>query len=135
MRSWIGELVKPLNGDALSSSDRLIINEAIDGIYAVKKSDRRLPVLAELLSGHEKKTADSLESRFAPWHSKGEYWWLFDNEQDSLSFENPTIGFDLTFILDDPTARTPALMYMFLAAHTMSGSILQILIGKRKIRN
>ncbi len=113
LRSWLGELVKPLNGDALSSSDRLIISEAIDGIYTVKKSHRRLPVLAELLSGHEKKTVDSLESRFAPWHSKGEYWWLFDNHEDTLSFENSTIGFDLTFILDDKIARTPAMMYMF----------------------
>jgi type IV secretion system protein VirB4 len=32
---------------------------------------------------------------------------------DALDLETRTIGFDMTQILDDPAARTPAMMYLF----------------------
>mgnify|MGYP000262374690 CR=1 FL=1 len=55
----------------------------------------------------------SLSNRLAKWHGNGDRAWLFDNETDTLSLNNLTIGFDLTSILDDPISRTPWLMYIF----------------------
>ncbi|CAI8013636.1 Type IV secretion system protein virB4 [Geodia barretti] len=53
-----------------------------------------------------------MAARIRPWFGAGERAWLFDNPKDSLSL-GLTQGFDLTFILDDPIARVPLLLYLF----------------------
>ena len=47
------------------------------------------------------------------WWGDGERAWLFDNETDLTDLSAATVGFDMTAILDDPVARTPALLYFF----------------------
>jgi hypothetical protein len=43
----------------------------------------------------------------------GEHAWLFDNEVDGLDLDAPTIGFDMTAILDQPALRSPTMLYLF----------------------
>ena len=45
---------------------------------------------------------------------QGEYKWIFNNLEDTFSFQGNTIfGFDYTEFLDIPAIRTPVLMYLF----------------------
>jgi len=113
LRDWLGQLLRPIGGRDLSASERSIIARAIEHNFDAPPAHRRLRYLAELFKGHERAGADSLQARLAPWHSGGEHAWLFDNEHDLLSLDSQLTGFDLTSILDNPTCRTPALMYMF----------------------
>lgn len=113
LREWLAQLLMPLDGRQLSANERAIIARAIEHNFEAPPAHRRLRYLAELFKGHERAGADSLEAKLAPWHSHGEHAWLFDNEHDELSLNNQLIGFDLTSILDNPSCRTPALMYMF----------------------
>ena len=113
LRDWLGQLLKPLDGTTLSASDRGIIADAIEANFDQESKYRRLAHLQELFEGHDRPSKDSLSARLAPWHSAGERAWLFDNEQDDLTLDNRTTGFDLTYILDDETGRPPALMYLF----------------------
>ena len=113
LRHWLAQLVTPSDGTPLSVADHRIIAEAVEANYNADRNHRRLTYLRELFQGHERPSPSSIDARLAPWCGNGEYAWLFDNESDALSLENRTVGFDLTVILDDPTARTPVLLYLF----------------------
>lgn len=113
LREWLSQLLKPYDGTELCPSERATIASAIEQNFNAPLSQRRLCYLADLFRGHERSGPESLEARLAPWHSNGERAWLFDHEADQLQLDNRLIGFDMTSILDDPTSRTPALLYMF----------------------
>ncbi|GMN04117.1 hypothetical protein MTsPCn3_28480 [Erythrobacter sp. MTPC3] len=67
----------------------------------------------ELFRGGARPHSDDLYSRLRPWWGQGERAWLFDNAKDLTDLSSETVGFDMTAILDDPTARTPAMFYFF----------------------
>lgn len=90
-----------------------VLNDAIDANFAQIRPHRRLRYLVNLLRGHDRPRAGDLFSRLRPWWGEGERAWLFDNEADLTDLSAPTVGFDMTAILDDPTVRTPALLYFF----------------------
>lgn len=113
LREWLAQLVKPRDGSALTPADRGVIRDAVEANYEQPPEHRRLSYLQELFAGHERQDQDSLSARLGQWFGRGERAWLFDNAEDALSFDSDTTGFDLTYILDDPLSRTPALMYMF----------------------
>ena len=113
LRDWLGTMLRTPDGRALSSTDQAVIAEAVAANFDVPPVARRLGHLQTLFRGHELDTQDnSLAARIRPWFGDGERAWLFDNPQDSLSL-GLTQGFDLTFILDDPIARVPLLLYLF----------------------
>jgi len=135
LRDWLELLVRPVSGEALSAEEREIVADAIDANFTLDKSHRRLRVLQELFEGQQARSANSLAARLAPWWSDGsrvgERAWLFDNETDRLSLDpnkNRTVGFDLTYILDDSVGRMPAVMYMLHRAD-------QALDGRKAIVN
>jgi len=113
LREWIKVLVTSENNKPLTPQEIEIIADAVNANYETKPENRRLAHLSELLSGYGSAGDYTLASRIAKWHSMGERAWLFDNETDTLSLNNRTIGFDLTSILDDPVSRTPWMMYIF----------------------
>ncbi|MCH8072320.1 MAG: VirB4 family type IV secretion/conjugal transfer ATPase [Proteobacteria bacterium] len=113
LRDWLAQLVRPLDGTPLTSTEVGIIADAVDANYLTTTDNRRLGVLQELFKGHERPTTDSLAARLNPWWGGGERAWLFDNPEDKLQFDQRTTGFDLTFILDDAVGRTPTMMYLF----------------------
>jgi len=115
LRDWLGQLVKPSNGESLSAQDQGIIANAVVANYTRPESERRLRFLRELFEGHERHDENSLAARLAPWWGSGARAWLFDNPMDELELDpevRRTVGFDLTYILDDAIGRSPAVMYM-----------------------
>ena len=113
LRDWLYTLARNPDGTPLSATDQAVIAEAVAANFDVSPSHRRLSHLQTLFRGHELDTEDnSLAARIRPWFGDGERAWLFDNPEDNLSLGR-TQGFDLTFVLDDPIARVPLLLYLF----------------------
>ena len=112
LRAWIARLVcKP--GQVLTPDEEHIVAAAVDGNFAQEPAYRRLRYFRELLGGRRRPEPGDLASRLAPWCGEGERAWLFDNAADRLDLNQRTLGFDMTELLDDPTLRTPAMMYLF----------------------
>lgn len=109
---WLGRLVA-MPGYPLTAEEMARIKDAVDASMGAPPSYRRLGHFAQLLRGEARPRADDIAARLAPWWGDGERAWLFDNEIDLLDLSQPVVGFDMTRILDDPTARTPAMMYLF----------------------
>ncbi|GGD53821.1 VirB4 family type IV secretion/conjugal transfer ATPase [Erythrobacter arachoides] len=89
------------------------IRDAVDTSFAQPPERRRLRHLVELFRGAARPHARDLHARLRPWWGEGERAWLFDNIRDTTDLDARAVGFDMTAILDDPVARTPALMYFF----------------------
>ena len=109
---WIAKLTAT-SGEPMSSDELVRIKEAIDANFHAPASFRRLRHLAELFRGGHRPTSSDLWSRLRPWWGDGEHAWLFDNEDDRTDLAAEAVGFDMTRILDEPTLRTPAMMYLF----------------------
>lgn len=111
-RQFLIEWLAVLAGGA-SVEELARIKLAIDASYEQPLEHRRLRYLVELFRGASRPTAGDLWARLAPWWGSGERAWLFDNETDLTDLAARTVGFDMTAILDDPVARTPAMMVLF----------------------
>ena len=112
LADWLGQLLTA-DGAALDSEDRAMIADAVDANYAQPPGHRRLRYLRELFRGGRRPSAGDLASRLGAWCEGGEHAWLFDNADDRLDVDTRIVGFDMTKILDAPTVRTPAMMYLF----------------------
>lgn len=111
-RQFLIEWITLLAGGA-SSAELDAIRDAIDTSFRQPIERRRLRYLVELFRGGARPHPDDLFARLRAWHGEGERAWLFDNERDLTDLEARTVGFDMTAILDDPVARTPAMFYFF----------------------
>ncbi|KLE35278.1 VirB4 family type IV secretion/conjugal transfer ATPase [Aurantiacibacter luteus] len=89
------------------------IRDAVDTSFSQPPERRRLRYIVELFRGGARPHARDLHARLRPWWGEGERAWLFDNERDTTDLDAQAVGFDMTAILDDAAARTPALMYFF----------------------
>ncbi len=112
LQQWLAQMLTG-GGAILTSDDVARITEAVAANYDQEPAYRRLRFFSELFVGARRPQAGDLASRLAPWVGEGDRAWLFDNEEDRLDLSAQTIGFDMTQILDDPTLRTPAMMYLF----------------------
>lgn len=112
LTEWVAKLVA-VPGETLAADDAARIKDAVDANYDQTPALRRLRYFAELFRGARRPDAADLAARLAPWHGAGERAWLFDNEADGLDLDQSTLGFDMTQVLDDPTLRTAAMMYLF----------------------
>lgn len=90
-----------------------LIKDAVSANFEQPREQRRLRFLVELFRGHARPEVGDLYARMRPWWGDGERAWLFDNAADLTDLSAATVGFDMTAILDDPVARTPALLYFF----------------------
>lgn len=111
-RQFLAEWLTLLAGE-LTPAEQDLIQDAIEANFTAPRTNRRLRHFVELLRGHERPRAGDLYSRMRAWWGSGERAWLFDNEEDRTDLTASTVGFDMTAILDDPVARTPALLYFF----------------------
>jgi type IV secretion system protein VirB4 len=112
LADWTTRLVsRP--GEMLSAEDLARIKDAVDANYDQQPAFRQLCYFGELFRGDRRPDAADLAARLRPWFGAGERAWLFDNPADALDLEARTLGFDMTQILDQPTLRTPAMMYLF----------------------
>lgn len=97
------------NGGKLNEADHVVIIKAIEGMYRLAFSSRQLCHIASFFGV---KKPGSLRARFDEWHSDGAHAWVFDNETDHLNLDPDVLGFDLSHLLADLHAKTPALMYL-----------------------
>jgi type IV secretion system protein VirB4 len=112
LRSWVARLAcRP--GQALSPDEEQIVAHAVDANFDQEPAWRRLRYFRELLGGLRRPEPGDLAARISPWCGEGERAWLFDNAFDRLDLGQATLGFDMTELLEDPTLRTPAMMYLF----------------------
>ena len=109
---WLSRLVAE-PGRTLDGEETARLKDAIDANMLAPRGYRRLGHFAQLLRGQDRPRAGDLASRLAPWWGEGERAWLFDNAEDRTDLDERVVGFDMTRILDDPTVRTPAMMYLF----------------------
>ncbi len=112
LAEWVGQLLTA-EGDTLDSEDRAMIADAIDANFASAPQHRRLRFLRELFRGARRPSAGDMASRLSSWCEGGDHAWLFDNADDLLDIETRILGFDMTKLLDAPTIRIPAMMYLF----------------------
>lgn len=111
-RGFLTEWLSQLAGGAdLEELER--IRDAIAANFEQPVEHRRLGRIVELFRGDQRPRAGDLWSRMRPWWGKGEHAWLFDNPRDLTDLAADTVGFDMTVLLDTPTLRTPAMMYLF----------------------
>lgn len=111
-RQFLIEWLTMLAGQ-VSVAEAETIRDAVEANFEVPRGQRRLGLLVDLFRGHERPHAGDLRSRMRCWVGEGERAWLFDNAEDMTDLSAATVGFDMTAILDDPAARTPALFYFF----------------------
>ena len=109
---WLTALLTS-GGELLSPQELAQLADALDANFAAPAKLRRLRSFAALLRGHERPSADDLYARLRPWFGEGERAWLFDNAEDLTYPREKIVGFDMTRLLDDPAARTPAMLYLF----------------------
>lgn len=112
LHDWVAKLLT-VNGELLSADDEKVIAEAIAANFEQALELRRLRYFRELFVGVRRPTAGDLAARLSPWIGDGDRAWLFDNDADRLDLGARMIGFDMTQLLDDAVARTPAMMYLF----------------------
>jgi len=105
---WIVLLAGPVDEE-----DARHIKDAVDANFRQPANDRRLRHFVELFRGARQAHAGDLWWRLRPWWGDGERAWLFDAERDTTNLSEKVVGFDMTAILDDPVARTPAMAYLF----------------------
>lgn len=111
-RGFLVDWLSQLCGGA-DLQDLARIQDAVEANFDQPPAHRRLRHLVELFRGDQRPHAGDLWSRLRPWWGKGERAWLFDNAEDLTDLSARTVGFDMTVLLDDPTVRTPAMMYLF----------------------
>lgn len=115
LQNWLARLVSTPTR-AASDLDCAVIADAVRAAMEAAPDERRLGRMAPLFAGHEQPGPGSLAERLSRWHGAGDRAWLFDGTGDALDLEAATVtGFDLTAVLDDPDARTAALMALFQA--------------------
>lgn len=112
LRGWVARLVTPPSGP-LTADEEATVAAAVDANFDQDLPFRRLRYFQELLAGMRRPSEGDLAARLAPWCGRGEKAWLFDNADDGLDIDAPTLGFDMTELLDDPALRTPTMMYLF----------------------
>jgi len=108
LTDWLAQLA---GGADIEDLER--IRDAVGANFDQPADHRRLRHLVELFRGDRRPKAGDLWSRLRPWWGDGEHAWLFDNPRDLTDLSARAVGFDMTILLDDPTVRTPAMMYLF----------------------
>ncbi|MBN9542344.1 MAG: VirB4 family type IV secretion/conjugal transfer ATPase [Alphaproteobacteria bacterium] len=113
-RNFLIELIKLLvttNNEQLSAEDIALISDAVNGNYKLKPEDRRLSNIAPFLGIA---SPGSIASRLTMWYGSGNRAQVFDNDTDSLNFDNSKIfGFEMGELLKDSLCLSPILTYLF----------------------
>ncbi|MFJ1269990.1 VirB3 family type IV secretion system protein [Legionella lytica] len=98
--------------NTLTAHEEQLIEKAVEGAYELSPEHRLYRHIAPFFGAA---IPGSLRERFDRWHSQGQNSWLFDNEADSFSINNPITGQDIGKLLKPgfEELSIPALMYLF----------------------
>ncbi len=105
-------MLRRSDGRSLSPTEESVIRAAIAETLASEPAGRNLDAFRSLLRGRIRAGDDDLVARLEKWVRRDQLGWLFNNAEDRFSWVRVS-GFDMTRVLDDPTVRTAALMYVF----------------------
>jgi type IV secretion system protein VirB4 len=102
LASWLEYLVT-MRGDPASNEDREVINNALEVLYTLPKTERRLSKILHLFGTDESESVEgSLRERLEKWHGTGKYAKLFDNDNDDFPADQPIWGFGISQVISDP---------------------------------
>jgi type IV secretion system protein VirB4 len=107
---FIRKLVEAPGRPALPVSEEKSIDVAIRSLGNIPKHKRSLGALSMFL---DRTNPDGAFARLQRWINGGPLGWVFDAQDDRISLDARTIGFDMTEFLDNPEIRTPMMMYLF----------------------
>jgi type IV secretion system protein VirB4 len=126
---WLSALASESGKYQLSAEEKEMVIEAINGNFKIPKEARVLRNIVPFL-GLEK--PGTIASRLRVWHSGEARSGIFDNEEDSLSFEGKKVhGFEMAPILESPDAIGPVLLYIFHRINmTLTGSPTVIILDE-----
>ena len=116
-RSFLNQLVTILathDGSKLSTKDREVIDFAVQAVLDFPLEHRKYGI-SRLLENIQQEVGNdnSLKNRLKIWQKGEMYGWVFDNEEDTLSFDQSSIyGFDGTEILDHKEIVEPLAFYL-----------------------
>ncbi len=92
---------------ALLRHEKDRVADAIDALYdEFEQKQRSFGIVQQHLVEAE------LREALNPWVEGQHNGWVFDNREDTLSFENPVTGIDVTWLLEDDTVRAPVMSYL-----------------------
>ena len=113
-RSFLHEWLKSLvtaHGENFTSEDMEKIKDGVDGNYKLDKKDRTLHNIAPFFGLQGPGT---IASRLQQWHGEGPYSSLFDNNEDSVDFDESNVfGFEMGDVLMAKDTLAPTLLYLF----------------------
>lgn len=126
---WLSALCSESGKYELTPEEKETIVEAVNGNFKLPYEDRMLRNIVPFL-GLEK--PGSIASRVKIWHSGEARSGIFDNENDSLSFEGKKVhGFEMAPILEVPECLGPVLLYIFHRINmTLTGSPTMIVLDE-----
>lgn len=127
LKGWLRMLIQPAAPAApLPVRHEADLELALRGTLALEPEARRLSRLVEFLDPTD---MEGVYARLGKWCQSGDYGWAFDNPTDLIVRQissNALIGFDVTDLLHNATARPPMLFYLL---HIVS----QLLDGRRLV--
>lgn len=108
------QLLASINGETLTAKEKMEISSAVNSVMSLEKDLRKFGI-TRLLENiqDDRNDENSLYKRLQIWKLGNEYGWVFDNEKDSLGFnDKPIYGFDGTEILDNKAIISPISYYL-----------------------
>ena len=118
--NFLDELVIYLcsqNNNVVTTPDEKDIRLAVRAVMGMDKELRGFTALRQYIPSDG--SGEGIADRLAPWCSDdgtgrtGPLAWVLDSESDDLDFSSNTVfGIDNTDLLENPTVRTPLLMYI-----------------------
>jgi type IV secretion system protein VirB4 len=108
---FLESFIKKLAGKKdLTIQEEKEIGKSLTSLMLLPKNLRRL---TQLINFFDPTNPEGIYYRLQRWTSGNAMGWMFDSETDSLDFTVGKMhGFDMTQLLDNDEARTPALMYL-----------------------
>ncbi len=111
LTDWLEAMLKPRQGELTPVQIAALAKAARDNQAAPKNLQTISHFRSQLRAVDDRQ---DLHTRIGRWDEGGQFSWLFDGKgQDSLTFENDIVGFDLTEIFDNDDVRTAWLSYVF----------------------
>ncbi|WP_244999662.1 VirB4 family type IV secretion/conjugal transfer ATPase [Brevundimonas nasdae] len=119
-RTFLTKLVRHLvemPEEPLTPAGLRAIDQGVVALERLPPVQRSISALRSLLGQGE---AAGIGARLDRWRREGALGWVLDNDDDHLSLENGLTGVDITQILANGEARTPAMLYLF---HRMASRV------------
>ena len=114
LKMWLRRLVERRDRP-FTVREESDLDMALHGTLKLPANARRLSRLLEFLDPTD---PEGMHARLRTWcaSEKGDYGWVFDNREDSVTpllERSALMGFDVTDFLDNPVTGGPVTMYLF----------------------